>query len=211
MTWSDDEYNYKRRSYRDNPSILQPIEISGQRSISFTPNDHNSWNGEYQIRTPKLATGDAATTGIKIIDEDKDVWYEKKRISGHWVYQPDISSSRTIHEAWLSRRFCKLKERFIGMTLTNATNLRNALAAAYTRSTKTSIFTADLTSPDNGMFHEVDGGAARMARIYVYHIDGDVYGVAVDVNEVSERLDLVSDTNSPSGKFTYEDTNWAYP
>lgn len=206
ISWSDDEYDYKRKSYRDQVAPLQPSGTSGQKSLSFAPNDHGSYNGEYMVRTAKRATGTAAATGIKIVQEGLDVRYAKSRRYGHWEWTNDLNERYWIKYVWEYRRFATMRVKFIGLTEANANALKGRLDQLFTRNITISAWND--SGSIGGTFTDVPGGTDKMARIYTFHIEGDVWGVAVFVNETSVRL-RTTGTASADSVFLAESL-WEY-
>lgn len=203
QTWEDDEYIYKRRSYRNKTAIQLPSETSGQKTVSFISNDHGSWNGEYLVRTAKT-TPDGS--GIKIVEEGLDIRYSKTRRYGRWTWTNGLNETYWIGMVWEYRRFATMKVRYIGLTETQANTLKASLDALFTRNTKVSIWNHFAVT--DGDFTVVDGGTDKMARVHTFHIEGSVWGVSVFVNETSVRLKR--DSVSASTPFSYEESNWDY-
>lgn len=196
ISWSDDEYDYKRKSYRNQVAPLQPSSVSGQKSLSFAPNDHGSYNGEYMVRTAKQATGTAAATGIKIVQEGLDVRYAKSRRYGHWEWTNGLNERYWIKYVWEYRRFATMRVKYIGLTEANANALKGRLDQLFTRNITISAWND--SGSIGGTFTDVPGGTDKMARIHTFHIEGDVWGVAVFVNETSVRLSTTGTASADS-------------
>lgn len=203
ITWSDDEYNYKRKSYRNQPAPLQPSETSGQKSISFMPNDHGSFNGEYLVKVAKVA---ADGNDIKIVQEGLDVRHSKARRYGHWQWTNGLNETYWYDYIWEYRRFATMRVKYIGLTEAQANALKGHLDALFTRSVTVSKWNS--SGQNGGTFTDVPGGTDKMARVHTFHIEGSVWGVSVFVNETSVRL-RTTDAASASSVFSSEDS-WQY-
>ena len=204
ITWSDDEYNYKRKSYRNQLAPLLPSETSGQKSISFTPNDHGSWNGEYLVRTAKVASDG---NGIKIVQEGLDVRHSKARRYGHWQWTNGLNETYWYDYIWEYRRFATMRVKYIGLTEAQANALKGRLDELFTRSVTVSEWNG--SGQSGGTFSDVSGGTDKMARVHTFHIEGSVWGVSVFVNETSVRL-RATGAASASSVFSSEDNSWQY-
>ena len=204
ITWSDDEYNYKRKSYRNQLAPLLPSETSGQKSISFTPNDHGSFNGEYLAKTAKVA---ADGNGIKIVQEGLDVRHSKARRYGHWQWTNGLNETYWYDYIWEYRRFATMRVKYIGLTEAQANALKGRLDELFTRSVTVSEWNS--SGQSGGTFTDVSGGTDKMARVHTFHIEGSVWGVSVFVNETSVRL-RATGAASASSVFSSEDNSWQY-
>lgn len=204
ITWSDDEYNYKRKSYRNQLAPLLPSETSGQKSISFTPNDHGSFNGEYLVKTAKVA---ADGNGIKIVQEGLDVRHSKARRYGHWQWTNGLNETHWYDYIWEYRRFATMRVKYIGLTEAQANALKGRLDELFTRSVTVSEWNS--SGQSGGTFTDVSGGTDKMARVHTFHIEGSVWGVSVFVNETSVRL-RATGAASASSVFSSEDNSWQY-
>lgn len=204
ITWSDDEYNYKRKSYRNQLAPLLPSETSGQKSISFTPNDHGSFNGEYLVKAAKVA---ADGNGIKIVQEGLDVRHSKARRYGHWQWTNGLNETYWYDYIWEYRRFATMRVKYIGLTEAQANALKGRLDELFTRNVTVSEWNS--SGQSGGTFTDVSGGTDKMARVHTFHIEGSVWGVSVFVNETSVRL-RATDAASASSVFSSEDNSWQY-
>lgn len=186
VEWADDDFEYKRVSFRNRPEPLLPSAGSNDtneaedakwlRDAHSEPNGHGSFIGGYTVRKRKTGTGGA---GIKIIEASLDVSYHKVLVPGRWTW----AARTTTHGfAWEHRRIATQRFRYVGMTSAEANAKAQDLRDMYTRYVKASVWDSEY-SDIYGEFHDVSSGTRRMARIFVYHIEGDVYGVFVDVNE----------------------------
>ena len=204
ITWSDDEYNYKRKSYRNQLAPLLPSETSGQKSISFTPNDHGSFNGEYLVKAAKVA---ADGNGIKIVQEGLDIRYSKSRRYGHWQWTNGLNETYWYDYIWEYRRFATMRVKYIGLTEAQANTLKATLDTLFTRNITVSEWNS--SGQSGGTFTDVSGGTDKMARVHTFHIEGSVWGVSVFVNETSVRL-RATGAAAASSVFSSEDNSWQY-
>ena len=180
VTWSDDEYDYKQKSYRDQLAPLLPSETSGHKSISFTPNDHGSFNGGYLVKKAKVAAGG---NSIKIVQEGLDVRYSKSLRYGYWQWTNGLNETFWRTSVWEYRRFATMRFKYIGLTESAATALKASLDTLFTRN-----ITVSQWNESTGLFSDVSGGADKMARVHTFQIEGDVWGVSVFVNETTTRM-----------------------
>ena len=204
IAWSDDEYDYKRKSYRNQLTPLLPSETSGQKSISFTPNDHGSFNGEYLVKAAKVA---ADGNGIKIVQEGLDVRHSKARRYGHWQWTNGLNETYWYDYIWEYRRFATMRVKYIGLTEAQANTLKATLDTLFTRNITVSEWND--SGQSGGTFSDVSGGTDKMARVHTFHIEGSVWGVSVFVNETSVRL-RATGAASASSVFSSEDNSWQY-
>ena len=216
IEYSDDEYDYVQRSFANQPELASILpddqEIAGGRlSLTFHPNGHGSWDGSYVLRKARTDYGSGAV-GKLIIDEGKNVQYSKTRRWGLWSYTI-VGTTTWIYWVWEFRRVCSFRFRVIGLTESQADSLVTSLSSSYTRSIKESL--QDLTpslQDGGGYFVDQSAGEALMTKVFKYHIEGDVWGVRVLVNEQSVKLrgQHQGYNLSPGTVFSTEN-NWSYP
>ena len=209
IEYSDDEYNYAQRSFANQPE-LAPIlpndqEIAGGRlSLTFHPNGHGSWDGSYVLRKARTDYG-SGDSGKVIIDEGKNVQYSKTRRYGTWSYVV-LNETFTFYWVWELRRVCSFRFRVIGLSSGAADSLASSLTSSYTRNIEDSVWNDSGVLAGN--FSDRSGGSACMTKAFKYHIEGDVYGVCVVVNEQSVKLR--GQNQSTASAFSTEN-NWSYP
>ena len=202
VEWRDDEHVYVRREYQNQGEVIKPTR-DGRASLTFRDNGHGTLDGGYSVVAP-------IRTRTKIIDEGRDTWARKSRRYGSWTYTVG-NVTTTLNWVWEYRRFTTMRYRVIGLTEAAADALQETLSEAYTRQTRISVFIE--SGSGAGGFEEQDGGYDRMARVVKYHIEGDVWGVLVDVREQSVRLrsDVQPQGDHVGGILWVRERQWSYP
>ena len=199
----DDTTEHVFRSFRnqeDYNGFLPDEGKPGHRNLSITKNTHGSWDGGYSITRPKVVPG----YGIRIIEEAKDETFSCGIRYGRWDWTNNLNVTGYITQAWEYRRFCTMKVRYTGLTSEAADQLKRALDNIFNR-----IVYGSLWQPNGmpGYFYTDIVGQMRMAKVVKYHMTQNLYGVLLDVNESSSRLD--TNRMTAANMFTHEHY-WSY-
>ena len=119
-----------------------------------------------------------------MIDSALVVTYSKSLINGNWSYT-SANVSGYYDYMWEIHRRARMSFRYVGMTKDAAEHCKDAMIAAYTRTSKTSIW--DYSSM-GGAWHDNSAGEMPMAEIAISHNEDGSYDVVVNVNEDDTRM-----------------------
>jgi len=206
--WEDDENEAKFTVFRNLPfdelQELLPTDNTdkpGRKSVSLSPNDHGTWDGSFIITKPRTDGN-----GKRVIEIDKDETFVSAPRYGRWEWTSGLAGMAGLYgQVWEYRRICTMRVRWTGLTPENADAIKSQLDSTFTRQIFVSEWVPNATP---GYFRVVSGGQGRMStKVLKYHIAGDIWGVLLDVNEVSTRLTV--DKFAASSQFGIE-AGWSY-
>lgn len=122
----------------------------------------------------------AVDNSIRVIDKGRTVVYSKEIVFGSWSYEEGPGIIRTLDAAWKFTRKCTCSFKYVGLSLEEAEDYRDELTGIFTRSIKSSKWKAINANE----FYDVYFGDSCMAEISIRPIQGTLYEVNVEVNEM---------------------------
>lgn len=120
----------------------------------------------------------------RVITDGLLVSYETQLTFGRWV---QISQSggaiiRVYDRVWTTTRKATKRYKYVGMDLETAQQCAQDMVSKYTRGFKTSVWNAL-----DGTFEHNSGGSRIMAKVGVRYVQGGMYDVDIEVDEVDTR------------------------
>ena len=130
------------------------------------------------------------TDNNKVIEQGLTITYSVSKTFGTWTATSSTASSavEVYTQAWEIRRFAKATFKYVGLDYTSAKSCAQAMATAYTRTTKVSVWDPTGQSMYDPEFVDIDGGSVLMADISIQHVEGHMYEVIISIGEEDTRM-----------------------
>ena len=135
-----------------------------------------------------------------VVDSGLVVTYSKSLINGNWSYTSANVSGYYDYMMEYHRR-ARMSFRYVGMTKAAAEACKAAMIAAYTRTSKMSLWDGTTMG---GAWSDSSAGEMPMAEIATTHNEDGSYDVVVNVNEDDVRMRKTADSPSYSTLFSAE-------
>ena len=136
----------------------------------------------------------------RVITDGLIVSYETQLTFGRWVQISQAGGAiiKVYDKVWTTTRKATKRYKYVGMDLETAQDCAEEMISKYTRDFKTSVW-----KNLDGDFEHISGGSRCMAKVGVRYVQGGMYDVDIEVDEVDTRTTINEGSKT---LFTTEDS-----